>query len=769
MAYDPPSCDNVEFGFLAYYTPPDPCDQPIFDFIGGLASDVIPHDVEILIEADTSSVFSGFLILPDSMEVPIEIEKSFIELYIEIIMASMEINIELPHVFIEILPDIITANAEIFIEMGISQVKTPETHNLPFGIATGGKTFGWDKETSIHVTKALPYGQGEFIQKQYGTSGNSQIPTGHVYSMGFVALDWKDNSYVCPAGDFSDKLDNKYCSSYVGLMYFADLSYTNPAGDFHIFSNESISFPYLEPGEKDVQKHTAWGFHEEVTKKFCASYNEPGAKDVDKVIPWGPYSYYLLCLENSLYYYTPPTECGVVFTFPSKYDLIEDACSGVIFHINNYSSEPDIRCKEYEHWHSGMRDKFPAIIIGENDNRIIYPSARGIYYMLNQVLVKEIITGKPIEVLSVSATTDRDSWLWQFQITVASRDCLNAIMPVDGTYITIEISINGWKWLCTVESWTENRTFLAQTFNVVGRSPSILYSSPISQKGSNTITTGYQGQQLFEQIIGAQVAPDNWPLSIAEWDADWTQYQISTASAEFDYYTAVVQTGFNPLTDWFIPANTFSYTDLTDIEALQTIATSIGAWIYTDPNDTVIHVRPKFAQQPWNWLPTNSSIKWKTIIEDQCESIGKSSQLFPSYERVFVAGESVQSNSTNDGADSANQAVFVNVYKTGYPNGKLAEAVTDPLITTSKAALERGRMVIGKVGNWYEHTLRLNILCPDPSPMGLFIPGDMVSVLERGVPWYGQVTGVTVTAGRSSEGGAVNVTQVLTIEQYVWG
>ena len=544
-------------------------------------------------------------------------------------------------------------------------------------------------------------------------------------------------------------------------LFPVDFYNGSPWGALLINTDHILSIDWIQPAPNDVHKNLIATEGILTDLHMSVNYNEPGSKDRMHSVPWGPYSYYINhCGGND--YYEPPLPCSVSFSFPNKYELNPGICKDITFTISGYNSP--VNCK-YKHWQTGSRDINPGLVVG---NRLQYPTSREVYYMLNQVLVKEIITNKPIEVMSVTATTDRDSWLWQFQVTVASRDCLEAIMPVDGVYVTIEININGYSWLCTVESWSEDRQFSGDTWTVNGRSPSIIFGNPISQKKSDTITSGWNGQQLFDNVVTSKVAPSNWPASISDWTSDWTQYQISNTSEDFEKYTATVQTGFNPLTDWFIPPSTLSYTEKTEIEVLQDISGAIGAYIYTEPNSTVLTVRPMYAQQPWNWTYDNDQISWKPIIEDMCEAIGKTSKLYPYYERIHVAGEAISSNADTGGTgpDPSSQATFVNVFKTGYPNGDLAPMVTHPLITTSKAGLEKGRMVIGKVGEWYEHTLRLNVLCPEPSPMGLFIPGDMISVLERTVPWHGQVTGVSVVA--ASTAGGIVVNQIITAEQYVW-
>jgi hypothetical protein len=91
--------------------------------------------------------------------------------------------------------------------------------------------------------------------------------------------------------------------------------------------------------------------------------------------------------------------------------------------------------------------------------------------------------------------------------------------------------------------------------------------------------------------------------------------------------------------------------------------------------------------------------------------------------------------------------------------------ITNPYVTSSKVGLEIGRMQLAQTGEWVKHTLRIGALCPEGgTSFGLFKTGDMISVIERGTPWFGQVTGVNIIAANAGAGFAVE--QVIEVEQY---
>ena len=211
--------------------------------------------------------------------------------------------------------------------------------------------------------------------------------------------------------------------------------------------------------------------------------------------------------------------------FPNKHPMHDPLiCSNIDFNLNNYATEINASRCPYQHWHSGTRDKYPGIVLPPETD---FPAARQVYYMMNSVLVKEHITNQPVEVLGVSMTIDRDSWLWQFQVTVASRDCLEIIRPKDSVFVNIVIQLNGYEWLCTVESWSENRSFGKDAWTITGRSPSVIFSDPKDPKKSDTITDGHTGEQLFNLIVDAKEVSPSWPggsQHLPAWTSDWSIY-----------------------------------------------------------------------------------------------------------------------------------------------------------------------------------------------------------------------------------------------------
>jgi hypothetical protein len=728
MVYIPPSCSDINFSIAGFYSPPA-CYDLNFDIGANLPPEVRSTDLDIVLSVQDMKFFDGPGIHAVNFSVPVELGNGVVD---PVWLVQTEfINVPID------FDSIITSS--------------PTEADLPKDLALDGFYFPWNYSEAVDTTFCHGWNPGVDIREEFSISwvyqssidyslcsGWSEFPT-----IGFTLCSgWSIHHNYIP---FS------VCTSYVVTMENVDPVHCSGWNSYAQDIFCILCIGYDEPLFKQVSFCVSYGFQGEINTSFCIGFDTPLDNDTYFSISWGPFSYYLLCYQDSIDKYTPPYPCqGIQFKFPNKYPLISDVCEGIQFNLNNYSSVPnDPRCPWHYH-HSGIRDNNPLIDIF----LLRYPAPQGVYYMLNTLYISEAISGRPIEALGISITTDRSSWLWQFTMTVASLDCLEIIKPVDGVFAHILIEINGYQWLCTVEGWDENRTLTRDSWNIYGRSTSLLFGAPISKQKSGTYGTGANGAQIFDDFVQNEPVPLGWPSSVQSWTADWTAVQNGVD-------------GFSPYLSWYVPGNTLSYSNTTTKDILKNITDAIGAFIQTDPKDPVLKVLPMYAHQPWNWTDTNSNIDWIGLIEDQFSEIGRKYVQNPYYQAVQVLGEINSANSSNNGADQ--DVVFVKACRDGYCGSAAdyAPMITHPLITTTNAGRERGRIGIASGGEWVNHTLKISVLCSAASHLGLFTPGDMVSVVERNAVWFGQVTGTTVAASVDLSKGVVVVNQVLEVEEYI--
>ncbi len=722
MSYIVPACSGISFDITGAYIIPVECTSLLFVVGGDVDPDIISADSEILIFADEMEITTAHLIE----------------------IANAEINIEFQLSQLRILPDIIIENNEIFIDVAESIVRSTGEEHLPYGISSSNGTGAYSDGCVSDVHKSLVFKIGTKIDNRIAESSNKAEHPDSSTKIVWGQIPIKDNSISVSCNEFPMFADHSTKSSWSVFGYADDFSTINYGSNLENI-DDSFKTVYKAPYSNDVFKGTVWeSSSSPLNVDFYTPHNAPKSNDVDKGIEWGPFNYYTLCEGK----YVAP-KCICRFKFPSKYDLVPDICEGIRFELNEYSSDP--RCM-YDHWHTGIRDNGNGIIIGP---KLKYPAPKEVYYMLNSVLVEEVVTSTPIEVLHVDAKIDRNSWLWSFSITVADKCYLDLLKTIDGVMGHVKINMNGYVWYCTVEGWSENRSFGTQAWTIIGRSPAMMFGSPISQKSNGVIATNKQGQTIFEEIVEARQLPQYWPEQFNLWTADFLDYTV----------TGKVVTGFRPYQNWLIPENTVSYSEKTEIEILKDLAASIGAYIQADPEDNVLKVKPLYAHQPWNWTVGNADIAWKTMNESELIEVARTNELKPYYQAVHVIGESVGASNDGSSADGTNTAIFTDVRRDEWnaATASYAPMITDQYVTSTKVALEIGRMVVAQTGEWIKHTLRIGTLCTNGT--GLFETGDMISVIERGTPWYGQVTGVSVVAANAGAGFAIE--QTIEVEEYL--
>lgn len=752
--YTPRGCANVWFEFKDEYIAPDGCniifrvgESPDVDTFG-----FTPSNVEFLIEPETMESYSGMMVIPETVNIVFELEDSVLDPLWPIEMQSMEIGLEIGDSGVEILPDMIISGMSISTEIGEASMRKTEDHHLPSRNSSGIKRIPWKDGSKVEKKEAIIWDTPTSIKiDTHGGTIESETPDVSTKSP-WKSLDALNHTVHDRFKCDEISVDVSYLSGFRALTNY-DVGLLSPWQNAQNVFTQKFA-PYRQPEPKD--RHNTASYDEPTShdEHLKVPYKAPKPKDTHVTKPWGPFSYYTLCSED----YKAPDGCGLYFTFPNKYELIPNICAGIEFHVNNWQSA-DPRC-EYNHAHSGVRD--PYIWVDPENKNLIYPRDLGVYRMLNVVLVEEVITGTPIEVLHVDAKIDMSSWLWSFNVTVASKCFLDIIKPVDGILGNIKITMNGHVFFCTVEGWSENRAFGSDAWTISGRSPSLLFGAPICEPKTNIITDGKQGSTIFDDFMIGRTYQPGWPFT--SWIADFSAY---TPSIENPYPT---QTGFQPSSAWYLPANTVSYSDQRDIDVMKELANSIGAYIQTSPttsNDTSngqgkLMIKPRFAYQPWNWKSDQDGIIWKTLNEAQCVEIGRSNDVRTKYEAINVMGENLQSNSLNNGAE--NHAIFSKILKTGIGEGVAVHAPmeTSPYVTTPQSAVEKGRSIIGASGDWVLHTLRIGIVCSNDD---LFEVGDMLSVMERGTPWFGQVTGVQIAAVTAGTGFAIE--QTIEVEEYV--
>lgn len=333
----------------------------------------------------------------------------------------------------------------------------------------------------------------------------------------------------------------------------------------------------------------------------------------------------------------------------------------------------------------------PGGPIVDEHGTVVVP-VRTVYYMQNQISLMRVSGALQIPALSISMSSDVDSWAWRVEATLPSSQ-LDAVMPdTNGTPVVLEATVNGYPVRFLAESIGRERSFGRDRIKVSGRSPSALLADPFAVSYSFSSAAAITAQQAALNAITTPGLPYGWSIN-------WG------------------------LTDWLLPAGVWQHQG-TPLSAVLRVAEAAGAYVQSDPVLQTLHVRHRYPTAPWYWSAAAPDIVLPeaVFVREGLEMLNK-----PAYNEVYVGGQA-------DG-------VLGHVVKTGTTGGLLAQAVTDDLITHADAAMQRGRAILSDTGRQQ----RVDLSLPLNNDTGLLQVGQRVNLLGGATPRLGIVRSVSVT------------------------
>ncbi len=606
----------------------------------------------------------------------------------------------------------------------------------PSFIKDGGRLISWggnekqDRQVSTpfgtpdwkDVPKKIPWVDNENQNRQYSTPWISGIPADHQTEV--------------PWNEFFDFADKHINHPWTSILFFIDTPKKIPWADGQRFEAR-FGIPYTYPLPNDIPTSITWEGRSVI--RHSVEVRNPFTlkvpfKDTQRTIRWGPRDLtWVPCEPGSRF--EKPT-CG-----KNWYRLDEDMedltgiCKDVVMVL-----QCDNRVYNPHHYfHTGNRDSFWVKPLPHGDDTPVY--GENVYIVENTILVKRLSDNEEIEVTAVSCRIDKKSWLWDFTLTVPSKTQLNLLKPYksgdDTLFHDIEISINQNIWTCRVETWAENRVFGQDSWTLTGRSPSSELTEPFSIPESFLSTLERQGGTLIDDILLG-----------SGWESEWGYDDNATTYSDY----------INPFVDWLIPADGYSYTDLTKKAGVLDVIQSIGGFAQTKaecylPDDKRIILNPNYIKDPWLWPLETAAV---SIPEALCKEISRSFTPYKRVDGVIVSG--------------VDHGVIVNATRQGLAGLTYAPMITHSLISTTEAGSERARSELAKTGMWSTHQLNLFSLKVPESVVDLtarlILPGELVLVTEGVGVWKGQASATTVNAVVGPNG-AKDVMQSITVEEYI--
>ncbi|MFW2122479.1 hypothetical protein ACG94O_05750 [Acinetobacter ursingii] len=328
------------------------------------------------------------------------------------------------------------------------------------------------------------------------------------------------------------------------------------------------------------------------------------------------------------------------------------------------------------------------------------------WHIVNEIQVTRNDNGQVIDVFSGNYRTDRQSWCWSFSLTIPAAE-LSKLDPIDNKPVILKVSVNGYTHLMLLENRTRSRQFAKETYTLTGRSPSALLDSPSSPPRAFLQENERTSVQLAQAEIDRSAYPDlglNWQLIDA--------------------------------LGWIVPTESFSYSGLTPIKAIQEIAAAGGGFVYSEADSQAITIKLQYKKTFWNPLQESDYdiLLPESIVLEQSTDY----ETYPDYNGISL---------TND---KTGQTGIVK--RTGTSGNVVAETVNNHLFTSASVMAAYGKMALAKAGLVEMHTFNM----PLTSKIGLCKPAD---ILAFNADWWGIVDSVSVSFTYSK------VSQSITVER----
>lgn len=328
------------------------------------------------------------------------------------------------------------------------------------------------------------------------------------------------------------------------------------------------------------------------------------------------------------------------------------------------------------------------------------------WYIMNTLSVVREDNGVTILATKGSASVSRDTWCWSFSLTVPESE-ITKLESVTNDPVVLLINVNGHTMRMLYEEKTRTRTFASDYFTITGRSPSALLDSPSSPVRAFT----QENERTSVQLMQAELDRVNSGITL-----------------ESELIDAL---------GWIIPADSFSYSNLTPISAIQQIAQSAGGFVYSSPDSEKLIIKPKYKKVYWDSMAFGEYDR--VVPESIVKKIGTKEKQYPDYNAVWLT------NSKN--------GLTVRAFRSGTAANQLQETTNNDLFT-EQSARYKAREILAKAYLVETHDFEM----PIHSTVGLCLPGETFAYNGE---WWGIVDAVNIDFDMST------VNQTVTVERVV--
>lgn len=333
---------------------------------------------------------------------------------------------------------------------------------------------------------------------------------------------------------------------------------------------------------------------------------------------------------------------------------------------------------------------------------LIVPLKR-VYMTVNRIEAVLLPSLERVQLSGINIDANDDGFGWSMSAS-GPLELMDQLAPMAGLPARIKVSFNGIDWVFAVDPPQRSRKFGDRKVQIGGRSTTSLLGSPY-MPSSTWINDGDRtAQQLMLEALAFTGVSVDWRID-----------------------------------DWLVPQGVWSHQG-TPLSAVLRIAEAAGAVVRSHKTDERLIIAPRYPHVPWKWSveTPNVILPAQVITMDALQPTANRP-----YEIVMVSGNS-------DGGIKAD------VVWTGTAGSARAEQITDPLITATEVARQRGIEVLSRSAITYQQSATMPLLAES----GLIEPGLLLQVNEPGESWRGLVRSISLREFSPS------VRQTMVLERY---
>jgi|GEM_PF-2385019 len=318
-------------------------------------------------------------------------------------------------------------------------------------------------------------------------------------------------------------------------------------------------------------------------------------------------------------------------------------------------------------------------------------------YIMNHSLSVTLLDLTPIPMSAVRLSYDADAFAWQFSGQLADKAALPLVKQAAGQPpVQLIVTINGYSWKVLVERIGRGHEFGRNNITLNGHGLTALLGQPYQQPASAT-----QGSALTVQQLAELHLPPDWSIN-------WTA------------------------PTWLVPANAYSYSNQTPIQALASIAKDIGAMLVPARDSQTIAIMPRYPVLPWAFDQAEPDV---TIPDAPIVAVNETTVAPSQANAVYVHGGEVG-------------GVLAWCRLNGTAGDRLASSVSNALLTDVVGCRALGERILA--GQYKQPGIQSITLPMDGVMIPLLSVSQLAEITVDGSPVRGIVNGVAIEATLAS-------------------